>query len=410
MATALEGRLARGKAIAASGRLRPAPDGTTWVVLSQSQPKTRYTVDTTKSTCTCPDFEEWGLDCKHIFAVRFFQDPEFKQGNAQCEETTMPVKQSYGQDWRAYNAGQVLERQYFEGLLQGLCRTIKEPPQGKGRPRIPVADMTYSAVTKVYGGFSGRRASTDIRECREHGHIDHAPHYNSISRFLGMEELTPILKQLIELSALPLKAIESQFAVDATGFSTCVYDRWFDYKYGKAEEQKRQRWIKAHAMVGCKTNVITAIEVTESYVSDTSQLPDLLRKTTANFNVQELSADKAYLSRYNLTVTELLGAKPFIPFKSDSQGAESSDAWSKLWRLFWFKQDEFSKHYHQRSNVESTFSALKRKLGGSVKSKDMVAQYNEVLCKVLAYNITVVIHEMFELGITPDFANACVTH
>ena len=37
------------------------------------------------------------------------------------------------------------------------------------------------------------------------------------------------------------------------------------------------------------------------------------------------------------------------------------------------------------------------------KSKDMVAQYNEVLCKCLAYNITVIIHEMFELGIQPEF-------
>jgi hypothetical protein len=155
-------------------------------------------------------------------------------------------------------------------------------------------------------------------------------------------------------------------------------------------------------MVGCKTNVITAIEVTESYVSDTSQLPDLLRTTAANFNMQELSADKAYLSNYNLTITEMFDVKPFIPFKSDSRG-EGSPAWSKLWRLFWFKQDQFAVHYHQRSNVESTFSALKRKLGGSVKSKDMIAQYNEVLCKCLAYNLTVIIHEMFELGITPEF-------
>ena len=155
-------------------------------------------------------------------------------------------------------------------------------------------------------------------------------------------------------------------------------------------------------MVGCKTNVITAVEVTESYVSDTNELPDLLKRTADNFNVKELSADKAYLSNPNLTAIEKFGSRPFIPFKSDSQG-KGSPAWERMWKLFWFKQDEFSKHYHQQSNVESTFSALKRKLGGAVKSKDMVAQYNEVLCKCLAYNITVIIHEMFELGIQPEF-------
>ena len=38
-----------------------------------------------------------------------------------------------------------------------------------------------------------------------------------------------------------------------------------------------------------------------------------------------------------------------------------------------------------------------------VKSKNRIAQENEVLCKIIAYNITVLIHAMFELGITPTF-------
>ena len=60
-------------------------------------------------------------------------------------------------------------------------------------------------------------------------------------------------------------------------------------------------------------------------------------------------------------------------------------------------------HYHKRSNVESTFGAIKKKFGESVKSKNRTAQENELLCKLIAYNITVLIHSMFELGITPDF-------
>jgi hypothetical protein len=32
-----------------------------------------------------------------------------------------------------------------------------------------------------------------------------------------------------------------------------------------------------------------------------------------------------------------------------------------------------------------------------------VAQGNEVLLKVLCHNIRVLVHEMYELGITPDF-------
>jgi len=46
---------------------------------------------------------------------------------------------------------------------------------------------------------------------------------------------------------------------------------------------------------------------------------------------------------------------------------------------------------------------IKSKFGDSVRSKTEVAQVNEVLLKVLRHNICVVIHEMFELGIEPDF-------
>ncbi len=60
-------------------------------------------------------------------------------------------------------------------------------------------------------------------------------------------------------------------------------------------------------------------------------------------------------------------------------------------------------HYHKRSNVETTFHMLKMKFGDKLKSKNPVAQENELLCKVIAHNIVVLIHEMHELGITPSF-------
>jgi len=69
------------------------------------------------------------------------------------------------------------------------------------------------------------------------------------------------------------------------------------------------------------------------------------------------------------------------------------------------KQEKFLQYYHKRSNVESTFAAIKKKFGETLKSKNKVAQENELLCKFIAYNLTVVIREMHELGINPDFQN-----
>ncbi|HEX7333416.1 MAG TPA: hypothetical protein VF290_18070, partial [Pyrinomonadaceae bacterium] len=49
----------------------------------------------------------------------------------------------------------------------------------------------------------------------------------------------------------PLKNIESDFALDSSGFSTGQFMRWLDVKYGKEED--RRMWLKVHLMCGVKT-------------------------------------------------------------------------------------------------------------------------------------------------------------
>ena len=61
------------------------------------------------------------------------------------------------------------------------------------------------------------------------------------------------------------------------------------------------------------------------------------------------------------------------------------------------------KRYHQRSNVESAFSMMKRKFGDGLRSKTPTALHNEALAKVLCHNLVVLVHEMYELGIAADF-------
>jgi hypothetical protein len=68
---------------------------------------------------------------------------------------------------------------------------------------------------------------------------------------------------------------------------------------------------------------------------------------------------------------------------------QATSAWSKMFGYFAYRRDEFLAHYHKRSNVESTFSMIKRKFGDFVRSKTDVAMVNEVLCKVLAHNLVV---------------------
>ena len=146
--------------------------------------------------------------------------------------------------------------------------------------------------------------------------------------------MTPILVSLIEQSAKPLASVETSFAVDSTGFGTAVYRRWFDAKYGR--EMSESTWLKAHAMVGVTTNIVTAISVTDSRGDDSPELPSLVASTAQRFAMAEVSADKAYLGHSNLAAIEAVGAVPYIPFKSNSRD-KGSAAWRRMWAVFLYR-------------------------------------------------------------------------
>jgi hypothetical protein len=160
------------------------------------------------------------------------------------------TRKTYSQDWKAYNTAQTQEKSEIQALLYELCKGLPEPMQRTGRPRLSLSDIIFSSTLKVYSTVSGRRFSTDLREAKQRGYLTRLPHYNSVFRYLESEALTPYLFELITLSAQPLKAVETDFAVDSSGFSTGQFMRWLDVKYGKEED--RRMWLKMHLICGVK--------------------------------------------------------------------------------------------------------------------------------------------------------------
>ncbi len=399
----MDARQERGLVIAATSKIEKNQLGM-WKVPSQSGNGTSYVVslDHGHPFCSCPDFEK-GNVCKHIHAVEFVVKRESKADGT--ETVTKSVKMTCTQEWTTYNAAQTHEQEKFVTLLRDLCSGIEQPEQTTGRPRLPLSDVVFGLVYKTYTTMSGRRFIPDIKEAREKGLVTKSPSFTSGFRYLENPELTPLLKSLIEESAKPLAAIESDFAVDSTGFATCTYDRWFDHKYGK--ERSEHRWIKTHLMVGTKTQIVTSVQADATETADAPQLPALINKTAENFNVAEVSADKGYASKNNIRAINAIGAKPYIPFKDFSKGSQGTkkfdDVWHRAWLYYQFNRSEFLAHYHKRSNVETALSMIKAKFGGMVRAKTPVAQINEVLCKILCHNICCLITSMFELGIEPVF-------
>jgi transposase len=398
-------RKARGRALAQIHRL-VAKRGL-WIVPSATHGGS-YFIDPKEETCTCADYAtitadkggSMGRRCKHLWAYLYARG-RVHDGEAVAFEIMKPKYNTT--NWIAYNEASTREGEMFQKLLSDLCAGIEQPPQEKGRDRLLLADVVYAAALKVFLGSSGRRTMSAIRQAEALGHVEKAPHYNSISRYLEDESILPVLKGLVEQSALPLRGVESKFAVDATGFGTNQYARWFDKKYKK--EKKRARWVKLHAFIGVQTCIIVTCEVTEGEQHDCPMLTGLVDRASARqWSMEEVLGDKGYLDRKSYVAIEKAGAVPYLHFRDNCTAKRRDPAiWTRLLLIFQADRETYEKHYHLRSNVESVFSSMKAVLGPAVRAKTPVSQYAEVFLKCLVHNIRMIIHAMIEFGITAKF-------
>ena len=404
---AMDVRSEKARELAERGRVVKHDDGA-YFVFSLTSPN-KYKVALNPPHCSCPDFDLRKAPCKHVLAV---QDAiAIGQGNRPSRPARTKddgpqewPRKTYAQDWPAYNAAQTHEKEEFRFLLADLCRCIEEPERkpGRGRPPASLEAQAFAACYKVFTTLSGRRFMTDLREAHEKGHVTEAVHYNSIARFLEAEESFDLLRKMVVWSSLPLASLESTFAPDSSGFSACRFDRWYDAKYGRVHQE--HSWVKAHVMTGTLSNVITAVEIRDKEANDGPQLPALVKTTAVGFKIVEVPADKAYATLENYDAIAAVGATPYIAFKSSATG-RSGGLWAQMYHMFSLQREEFLRHYHARSNVESTFSMVKRKFGDSVRSKTDVAMKNEVLAKFVCHNICCVIQSAYEFGIEPVFGS-----
>ncbi|MCK5473891.1 MAG: transposase [Candidatus Aenigmarchaeota archaeon] len=395
----MQARKERGLMIAKTARIEKTDNG--WKVPSQYGNGT-YTVISNgfEAKCNCPDHEKRKCKCKHIFAVEFMVTKQVdNEGNVTITQT---VRKTYKQNWNAYDNAQTNEKQHFMKLLKDITGNIEQPEYAFGRPTLPISDMIYSSVLKTYTTFSLRRFMSDIETAKEKGYVENKPCYASVGHFMQREDITPVLSEMVALTSAPLKAVEHDFAIDSTGFGTSNFQRWFSFKHGK--DINSRRWVKCHFMTGVKTNIISSVKVTSEFNNDSPELKGLVAKTDETFEMDEICCDKAYSSRDNHKIIAQTGATPFIPFKKNATGkSRGSLIWSKMYHYFMLNNNEYMEHYHKRSNAETTVHMVKSKFGDRVRSKSWTAQVNEVLCKIICHNICVVVQEMHELGLNPQF-------
>ncbi len=165
--------------------------------------------------------------CKHVHAARFTLERHDGDKAPDLDTEAVPKKPTYPQPWASYNLAQTTEKHRFQELLADLCRGVPNPPPKEGRKGgrlpAPIADMIFACCFKVYSTVSSRRFGCDLSDAHAKGYLSRSIHTNTINKHLEDAELTPFLKTLVAQSSLPLRAVETTFAPDSTGFSASKF-------------------------------------------------------------------------------------------------------------------------------------------------------------------------------------------
>lgn len=390
------------KGLEIAARAKIVFKGGAWTVPSQSGNGSYRVTIGESPTCECDDWTLRRQPCKHIIAARLSCERDHGGKAPEIVTDKVPKRPTYMQNWPVYNQAQQQEKDRLQVLLADLCSGVIDPPRDKhpGPARVPYSDRLFAVCLKVWSTLSSRRFNCDLEEAHRRGHLSRSLHPNKVNCYMEEEELTPYLRAMIVRSALPLRAVETDFAVDSSGFSTSRFIRWFDVKHGV--ERREHDWVKVHLACGVKTHVVTAAAIYNKDAADSPILPELLNTTKEAFTVKEMSGDKGYLSVENVEAIFDAGGVPFIAPKINTTGA-AGGLFEKMFHYYQYRREEFLEHYHKRSNVESVFSAVKRKFGDSVRSKTPPAMVNEVLAKLVCNNLCCVILSQLELGIEAEF-------
>ncbi len=360
----------------------------------------RLTRDGIRRTYSCKS-------CGSQFTPSLKTRKEVREIFANKELDAMIEKSMPCRNWNEYNLVQTKEKFWAMKIISDAVDSMRIPYcyRGTGRPHADHADMIKACCIKVFCNFSCRRSMPELVVAKSLGYLDTIPSFNPINRYMKMEFMTPYFESLYKILSLPLTEIEQNFAPDSTGFSTFGRRKWFDVRF---DHKMRRDYVKLHVMSGVRTNIITAARITKGTAADSPLFEDLTFETAERFKMNEILADAGYLSKGNCEIAVEVGARPYILPKSNVRRynipvRRDNQAWIAMIRAFTNNKHLFLDHYHQRSNVESTFSMMKRKFLPYLRSKSFTGQKNELLCKVVCHNASVLCNAMVSLNVKLDF-------
>lgn len=211
---------------------------------------------------------------------------------------------------------------------------------------------------------------------------------------LKVADYTTMFKRIANLD-IPLKDTVTEkedstiISVDSTGVKVTNRGEWMREKW-----KIHRGWIKVHIAVDIKTKEVVSIEVTEETVSDHEKFEDLIESaedTIGKDKIDLVLGDGGYDTIDIFNRLDEDGITAGIKTRRDaSTKARGSSYRAKCVRerkRLGYEKWKAKYGYGQRWAAETTFSAVKRIFGESVRASSIVGMFHEVKMKFIFYNM-----------------------
>lgn len=235
-------------------------------------------------------------------------------------------------------------------------------------------------VLKQYAGVTYRELPDLCELLQEELDLPRKPNFTTANKFAL--RIKPFWFE--RLIAQICKSVQSGIAaIDGTGFSLNKRSRYFCMIAGE-----RKRFMQFNACAELKHKLIVAVRLRRKRRNENIDVPYLIDKAK-QLKLTHFLADKAYDSEKNHEFADEAGAKWIAPLKYADRIPFHRINGAHRKRLFRSFPDEL---YRKRVLIEGTFSSIKRKFGEIVYARKFVSQKNELLARVLAYDINILVN------------------
>jgi hypothetical protein len=225
---------------------------------------------------------------------------------------------------------------------------------------------------------------SDLREALG---LERAPDHTTLYRFMRRVSDEVLDEVLITVATRPRRRGRQRkraiVAVDATGLAPGSISTFFiNRRTDRGEGLPWRHWCKWTIVVDVLRRCVLAQAARQGPYNDCATLRPLVSAAHEVTPIGLVLADAEFDSERNHQhVRDVIGANSIIPAKRGKAGWKIKGIRSRMRRRF------PRKRYSQRTQVESVFSVVKRKLSAKAPGRSQETQWRYAMLLGLAYNI-----------------------